>query len=153
MYYVATFDPHEDGSGYYDVTFADLPGCVSQGKSLDDALRMAAEAVSLHVGGMLEDGLVLPDPSTPDQARQKDVEEATREGYELADGVLWQYVQFEPVKAVKKVSPIKLTISLKPTVVAQIDAVADEMGLTRSGAIAVATREYATRMGICARAL
>ena len=152
MYYVATFDPHDDGSGVYDVTFADLPGCVSHGKNLDEALRMAAEALSLHVGGMLEDGLALPSPSTPEQARQKDMDEATREGYELADGVLWQYVQFEPVKAVKKASPVKLTISLKPAVVAQIDAVADEMGLTRSGAIAVATREYATRMGIGTRA-
>lgn len=31
MYYVATLDPHDDGSGRYDVTFADLPGCVTQG--------------------------------------------------------------------------------------------------------------------------
>ena len=29
MYYVATLDPHDDGSGRYDVTFADLPGCVT----------------------------------------------------------------------------------------------------------------------------
>ena len=151
MYYVATLDPHEDGSGFYDITFADLPGCVSQGKNLDDALRMAAEALSLHVGGMLEDGLAIPDPSTPEQARQKDMEEAKKEGYELADGVLWQYVQFEPAKAVKKAAPVKLTISLKPTVIDQIDAVANEMGLTRSGAIAVATREYASRMSIGAR--
>lgn len=151
MYYVATLDPHEDGSGFYDITFADLPGCVSQGKDLDDALRMAAEALSLHVGGMLEDGLAIPDPSTPEQARKKDMEEAQKEGYELTDGVLWQYVQFEPAKAVKKVAPVKLTISLKPTVIDQIDAVANEMGLTRSGAIAVATREYASRMSIGAR--
>lgn len=152
MYYVATLDPHEDGSGFYDITFADLPGCVSQGKNLDDALRMAAEALSLHIGGMLEDGLAIPAPSTPDQVRRKDMEEAAKEGYELPEGVLWQYVQFEPAKEVKKISPIKLTISLKPAVVEQIDAVAGEMGLTRSGAIAVATREYASRLGIVARA-
>ena len=53
MYYVATLDPHDDGSGRYDVTFADLPGCVTQGTDLEDALRMAQEAVSLHVAGMI----------------------------------------------------------------------------------------------------
>lgn len=26
MYYPATFTPHTDGTGRYDVTFADLPG-------------------------------------------------------------------------------------------------------------------------------
>ena len=56
MYYVATLDPHDDGSGRYDVTFADLPGCVTQGTDLEDALRMAQEAVSLHVAGMIADG-------------------------------------------------------------------------------------------------
>ena len=44
MYYPATFTPHTDGTGRYDVTFADLPGCVSQGASLEDAIRMAQEA-------------------------------------------------------------------------------------------------------------
>lgn len=46
---------------------------------------------------MLEVGLALPSPSTPEQVRQKDVEEAKKEGYELDDGILWQYIQFEPV--------------------------------------------------------
>ena len=60
MYYPATFTPHNDGSGRYDVTFADLPGCVSQGASLEDALRMGQEALSLHIGSMIEDGDPLP---------------------------------------------------------------------------------------------
>ena len=63
MYYPATFTPHTDGTGRYDVTFADLPGCVSQGASLEDAIRMAQEALGLHIGSMVEDGDTLPEPS------------------------------------------------------------------------------------------
>ena len=112
MYYVATLDPHDDGSGRYDVTFADLPGCVTQGTDLEDALRMAQEAVSLHVAGMIADGEMLPEPSTLAACKTHDEQEAWEEGYTLSEGTLWQYVSFEPaVKAVKAAS-VRLTISL-----------------------------------------
>ncbi|MDR1397763.1 MAG: type II toxin-antitoxin system HicB family antitoxin [Desulfarculales bacterium] len=52
MYYPATFMPHEDGSGRYDVAFFDIPGCYSQGQDLEHALIMAQEALSLHVSSM-----------------------------------------------------------------------------------------------------
>lgn len=79
MYYVATLDPHDDGSGRYDVTFADLPGCVTQGTDLEDALRMAQEAVSLHVAGMIADGETLPEPSTLSACKTHDEQEAREE--------------------------------------------------------------------------
>lgn len=37
--YPAIFHPNNDGS--YTVTFPDLPGCITEGKSLDNALYMA----------------------------------------------------------------------------------------------------------------
>ena len=151
MHYVATLIPHEDGSGTYDVGFADLPGCATQGNSLDDALRMAEEVLRFHVGAMLDDGDKLPEPSTPAQAREKDLQFARDNGFEFAPDTLWQYVVFEPERAEKKAAPVRVNVSLKPAILEQIDAVANEMGLTRSGAIAVATREYAVRMGINAR--
>lgn len=151
MYYVATLDPHDDGSGRYDVTFADLPGCVTQGTDLEDALRMAQEAVSLHVAGMIADGETLPEPSTLSACKTHDEQEAREEGYALSEGTLWQYVSFEPaVKAVKAAS-VRLTISLRPSVIAHIDAVAEELGLSRSGVIAVATREYGERLRSASR--
>lgn len=151
MYYVATLDPHDDGSGRYDVTFADLPGCVTQGTDLEDALRMAQEAVSLHVAGMIADGEMLPEPSTLSACKTHDEQEAREEGYALSEGTLWQYVSFEPaVKAVKAAS-VRLTISLRPSVIAHIDAVAEELGLSRSGVIAVATREYGERLRSASR--
>lgn len=44
-------DPGSD----YGVDFPDFPGCVTAGKTLEDARRMAAEALALQVEGMLED--------------------------------------------------------------------------------------------------
>jgi predicted RNase H-like HicB family nuclease len=48
----------------YGVIFPDFPGCVSAGKDLNDAIKMAEEALELHVKGMREDGEELPEPKT-----------------------------------------------------------------------------------------
>ncbi len=56
----------KDGNSDYGVDFPDFPGCVTAGRSLDEARRMAAEALALHVDGMLEDGDALPAPGTLD---------------------------------------------------------------------------------------
>ncbi len=50
----------------YGVEFPDFPGCVSAGRTLDEARRMAAEALALHSEGMREDGETLPAPSPLD---------------------------------------------------------------------------------------
>ena len=51
---------YEDG---YEiaVTFPDLPGCVSSGADEKDALKMAREALGLHLWGMEKDGEVIPE--------------------------------------------------------------------------------------------
>jgi predicted RNase H-like HicB family nuclease len=58
--YAAMFEPTEGGFG---ISFPDLPGCVSFGTDLDDGVRQAREALSLHLEGMAEDGESLPDQS------------------------------------------------------------------------------------------
>lgn len=55
----------EDASDY-GVNFPDFPGCVTAGRSLDEARRMAVEAVELHIKGMLEDHDPVPEPSSLD---------------------------------------------------------------------------------------
>ncbi len=47
----------------YGVDFPDFPGCITAGTTLDDARRMAAEAIQLHIEGMIEDGETIPAPS------------------------------------------------------------------------------------------
>jgi|SRR5215469_11736823 len=54
----------KDADTDFGVDFPDFPGCVSAGATLDEARHMAQEALELHVGGILEDGEVLPVPSS-----------------------------------------------------------------------------------------
>lgn len=49
--------------GYIDILFPDLPGCVSQGKNDEEALRMAKEALSLHLWGMEQDNDPISEPT------------------------------------------------------------------------------------------
>jgi predicted RNase H-like HicB family nuclease len=54
----------------HGVDFPDFAGCVTAGTTLDEARQMAAEALSLHIAGMLEDGQAIPDPSSLDEIMQ-----------------------------------------------------------------------------------
>jgi predicted RNase H-like HicB family nuclease len=47
----------------FGVDFPDFPGCITAGETLEDARRMAAEALQLHIEGMIEDGDPIPAPS------------------------------------------------------------------------------------------
>src|SRR5277367_2854168 len=54
---------HKDAGSDYGVSFPDLPGSTA-GVDLDDAMRMAEEALALHLAGMAEDGEPIPEPSS-----------------------------------------------------------------------------------------
>jgi predicted RNase H-like HicB family nuclease len=64
MEYIAYL--HKDRKSDFGVSFPDFPGCVTAGKTLEEARRMAAEALSFHIAGMAEDGEAIPEPSTID---------------------------------------------------------------------------------------
>lgn len=59
--YLSVFEHCDDGS--YSVFFPDLPGCVTCGRTYDVAVKMAGEALSLHLYGCMRNGEVLPAPS------------------------------------------------------------------------------------------
>ena len=67
MEYIAYL--HKDAKSDYGVSFPDFPGCITAGSTLEEARRMAAEALSMHIAGMREDGEKLPAPSTLDELR------------------------------------------------------------------------------------
>jgi predicted RNase H-like HicB family nuclease len=67
MEYIAYL--HKDKNSDYGVSFPDFPGCITAGSSLEEARRMAAEALSFHIAGLQEDGDPIPSPSTLDELR------------------------------------------------------------------------------------
>lgn len=60
LVYPAVFTPYEDGSGGYAVEFPDLPGCVTGGDDMAEAVFMAEDAASGWVLTELEDGKAAP---------------------------------------------------------------------------------------------
>lgn len=60
LVYPAVFTPYEDGSGGYAVEFPDLPGCVTGGDNMAEAVFMAEDAASGWVLTELEDGKAAP---------------------------------------------------------------------------------------------
>lgn len=58
--YPALFHFAEDG---ISIEFPDLPGCFTCGRDQEQALRMAREAMALHLYGMEQDGDPIPKPT------------------------------------------------------------------------------------------
>jgi predicted RNase H-like HicB family nuclease len=65
----------KDAESDYGVEFPDVPGCVTAGRTLDEARAMAAEALAGHLAVLEEEGYPVPAPSSmqalkddPDQA-------------------------------------------------------------------------------------
>ena len=61
LYYPALFI--HDGYGY-TVEFPDLPGCITQGDSFEEAFEMAEDAASGWILTSIEDGEEIPSPSS-----------------------------------------------------------------------------------------
>lgn len=59
--YVAYLRKESDSD--YGIDFPDFPGCVSAGHTVEEALAMAAEALTGHVAVMTADGDPVPPPS------------------------------------------------------------------------------------------
>ena len=71
LVYPAIFEPYEDGSGGFVVEFPDLPGCVTGGEDLAEALFMAEDAASGWVLTELEDGRMAPAASAVSELKIK----------------------------------------------------------------------------------
>ena len=59
--YPAIFEQNSDGS--YTVTYPDLLGCISEGKSLANAMSMAEDALSQWLDYLIDKQLEVPDAS------------------------------------------------------------------------------------------
>ena len=115
MNYIAYL--HKDRTSDYGVSFPDFPGCITAGKTLDEAHRMAGEALLFHMQGMIEDGEVIPEPSTLDSLKDDPA----------MQGAIAFLVSVEvPEKTVR------VNITARESQMEQIDRLAAKAGLTRS---------------------
>ena len=54
----------ESGARNWSAYFPDVPGCVATGRTREQTIQRAREALKLHLAGLREDGLELPEPMT-----------------------------------------------------------------------------------------
>ena len=52
----------ERGDSSWGAHVPDLPGCVAVGDSRDEVLELIREAVTLHLHGLRDEGLPIPEP-------------------------------------------------------------------------------------------
>jgi predicted RNase H-like HicB family nuclease len=54
----------ERAGANYSAYAPDLPGCIATGNTVDETRRNMQEAIELHLRGLKEDGLSVPDPTS-----------------------------------------------------------------------------------------
>ena len=118
MEYIAYL--HKDKKSDFGVSFPDFPGCVTAGSTLEEARRLAGEALAMHVAGMREDGEAVPKPSTLDDLRSDPA---------MKGAVAFLTELREPEKVVR------INITVRKSQIAEIDRRARAKGLTRSSYI------------------
>lgn len=121
---------HKDADSDYGVSFPDLPGVVTVGSDLDEARRMATEALAFHLEGLAEDGEAVPEPSSLEEVMAI---------AENKDGVA---VLVEAPAA--EVKSVRVNVTLPADVLGEIDKYAEREGFTRSGFLAQAAKKAMT---------
>jgi predicted RNase H-like HicB family nuclease len=117
---------HKDPRSDFGVSFPDFPGCVTAGRTLDEARKMAEDALALHVDGMREDGEPLPEPSSLESVMAQK---------ESRDAVAFLVTLRERAPAT-----VRVNITLAEADLVAIDAHAQASGMTRSGFLVSAAR-------------
>jgi predicted RNase H-like HicB family nuclease len=121
---------HKDKDSDYGVTVPDLPGCFSAGRTLDEAVAMAKEAIELHLEGVVREGMPLPEPGSIESHR-------LRRQYR---GGTWAVVAIDP--SALPLTARRVNISIPRPVLAAVDRCAAEEGETRSGLLVKAVTLY-----------
>jgi len=121
---------HKDADSDYGVIVPDLPGCFSAGRTVDEAVAMAREAIELHLEGLIEDGQVAPEPGRLEDHQANP---------EYAGGT-WAVVEINPSSL--RVEARRVNITMPKRTLDAVDRFAHNRGETRSGLLTKAALEY-----------
>ncbi|MDI1282470.1 MAG: putative RNase H-like HicB family nuclease [Brevundimonas sp.] len=116
----------DGNAGNYGVIFPDLPGCTAMGKTIDEALNNAVESLRQWAEIASARGKVIPEPRSPDAIRA-DAQFAE----DFATGAT-----LGNVTLVRKLGrTVKANLSLDSGILAEIDATAGRLGISRSAMV------------------
>lgn len=123
--YTAVFSPIEDGSGYY-CRVPDLPGCITTGRDLADAIEQITDAMSGWLCVAEDEGMPIAPPTAYQSVPHEEGDICT-----LVRADVTQYRAITNSRAVRK------TVSLPQWMV----LLADRMGINCSQVLQEALRE------------
>jgi predicted RNase H-like HicB family nuclease len=121
---------HKEPGSAYGVSFPDVPGCISAGDTIDEAVRNAVEALSGHVRMMEADGETVPEPRDFD---------AIMTDSSLAEDRAGAMTTVVPLVR-DRGSTTRINVSVDLGLLEAIDAAARDRGQTRSAFLASAAR-------------
>ncbi len=126
---------HKDPKTDYGVSVPDLPGCYSAGRTFDEAMEMAREAIECHIEGLIEDNEPIPAPKPLEIHKRK---------RDYAHGT-WAIVEINLAGLESNTRRINITVPER--VLRRVDRAAKQAGESRSGfftraALQVATAPY-----------
>jgi predicted RNase H-like HicB family nuclease len=107
--YPAIFHPNEDGS--YTITYPDLPGCISEGKTLGNAMYMAQSALTQWVEYLASTKQDIPAPSNLSEVETAQREFANLIRADVKDGRAVKRTVSIPKWMDEKVSEAGLSLS------------------------------------------
>ena len=110
---------HKTPRSDYGVSFPDFPGCISAGKTIDDAKDMAKEALTGHIKTMLDYGEKIPNPSSLENVMANP---------ENADAIAFLVITFTDPKPKR----VRVNITVPEKTLRKIDAMAKRRGMSRS---------------------
>jgi antitoxin HicB len=70
--YTIILQPDQEEGGY-TITVPALPGCITQGETVDEAIEMAKDAIHLHIEALVANGQPVPREDERPQAITIDV--------------------------------------------------------------------------------
>ena len=111
----------------YGVSFPDLPGCATAGRDLDEAYKMALEALQFHVDGLVEEKMEVPEASLIEEVKNMN-----------KDGVAFFLV---PI-TIPKSKAERINITVPQFVLSKVDNYAKSNNQTRSALFARAALSF-----------
>jgi predicted RNase H-like HicB family nuclease len=111
---------HEE-NGVYGISFPDFPGCISTGRSIDEAIFKGGQALALHVAGMIEDDEALPFLHSVAELRSDPEFAVDFEGATIAA---------VPVELPRRT--VRVNISIDEGLLERVDRAAESAGQSRS---------------------
>lgn len=120
MKYPIAIEPITPGKAWR-VSVPDLPGCIADGPTVDEAIRAADAAIARWIDEAIASGTSVPLPSTVD----------SHHAGGAYDGAIWALANVDPVVLADKVERVNITFPAR--LLRRVDEAAHRARESRSG--------------------